>query len=929
MATQLKQRKKIITEDSKTSDSFHNFTAKLGLQTENLSAAATYNVGSLISRNHVILENMYRTSWIVGQAVDTVAEDMTKEGIEMFSKMSPDNIQKLQSMITELAIWRSLCSTVKWARLYGGAIAVMLIDKADYSTPLDVSKVGKNSFKGLAVFDRWQIQPSLGELVTELCPEMGMPKYYDIIPGIETMPNQRIHYSRLVRLDGIEMPYYQKKYDNLWGMSVVERFYDRLLAFDSATTGAAQLLYKAYLRVIQVKGLRTALAMGGKTEQAVIKQFEYIRLMQSIEGITLLDSEDQFSAHNYSFSGVSDVLIQFGQQISGSLNIPLVRLFGQSPSGFSTGDADLRNYYDSIHKDQESKLRTPMYKILDVMSMSKFGQPLPEDFEFNFISLWQPSDLEKSQIATSDMQTINTAFQSGIIIKKIAMKELAQQSHATGRFTNITDEDIEAAKEEPPEHQGLGLGKGEEEKPVEPKPDHKLDLESLKQELANIGKPKADSEENSQSLSELENEVNNIGIESPLETELDELQDDDKSMSDLEDELAKLSPDTLSQIEKEVLAVKAGSKTIYDLQQELSTIGLSNVLLKKMSTDQESVNKRGNSFVDAVKKFFGVKDESLRAPKGGIALKGKEFVGGQFIPSEGGYQEEYKKIKSGELKEKKEKIDARLTEISENKKVNKEKLKELSVKLKSPDLGMNQQFPIKEKPMTFVIKEKKPEDKENVNKIMKMLQIKEEDIKDITNVMTNFESATVSVNSWDDVNLHIENKYKVKVGGESKTAEFNFSLYPEKKECHIDMVDLPKAEQGKNTGKAFLQKVEETMKRKGIHNLSLCADLSVGGYAWARMGFDFKDKADFETAKNSITKLLKQKNIKMSNEEQKKFDELKTAKDISEFVVKGAEFTGKEWKLSLHKDIPKDMKMHIGKAVLLGEVNFYDAVKGV
>ncbi len=622
MAT-INKRKKIITEDSQTSDGFHNFTAKLGLNTENLTATSSYNVGNLISRNHVLLENMYRTSWIVGQAIDTVAEDMTKEGIEMFSKMSPDNIQKLQSMMTELAIWKSLCSTIKWARLYGGAIAVMLIDKADYSTPLDVTRVNKGSFKGLVVFDRWQLNPSFSELITELCPEMGMPKYYEIISGIETMPSQKIHYSRLIRLDGIEMPYYQKKYDNLWGMSVIERLYDRLLAFDSATTGAAQLMYKAYLRVIQVKGLRTALAMGGKTEQAVIKQFQYIRLMQSIEGITLLDSEDQFSAHNYSFSGVSDVLIQFGQQISGSLNIPLVRLFGQSPSGFSTGDSDLRSYYDNIHKDQENKLRTPVYKILDVMSMSKFGQPLPEDFEFNFITLWQPSDLEKSQIAASDMQTVNTAFQSGMINKKIAMKELAQQSHATGRFTNITGEDIEAAKEEPPEHQGLGLEGKEKEQPVEAKPNHKLDFEALKQELANIGKPKEDSPENNASLSELENDVNSIGIESPsleeLETELGELQEKgDVSIEDLENELKSLNPDTLSQIEKEVLAVKAGSKTIYDLQQELSTIGLSNMLLSVLEdelaklnpkkTEDVVINKRGNAFVSAVKNFFSDKE---------------------------------------------------------------------------------------------------------------------------------------------------------------------------------------------------------------------------------------------------------------------------------------------------------------------------------
>ena len=36
-------------------------------------------------------------------------------------------------------------------------------------------------------------------------------------------------------------------------------------------------------------------------------------------------------------------------------------------------------------------------------------------------------------------------------------------------------------------------------------------------------------------------------------------------------------------------------------------------------------------------------DEHLRAPKGGVIVKGKEFRGGEFIPSEGGYAAEYKK----------------------------------------------------------------------------------------------------------------------------------------------------------------------------------------------------------------------------------------------------------------------------------------------
>ena len=99
--------------DNQTIDGFNNFTAKLGLQTDNLSSKGQYTLGNLISRNHVQLEAIYRSSWIAGQVVDTVAEDMTKEGISMYSEMSPDHVKTLQSKITELAVWKSICSNIK------------------------------------------------------------------------------------------------------------------------------------------------------------------------------------------------------------------------------------------------------------------------------------------------------------------------------------------------------------------------------------------------------------------------------------------------------------------------------------------------------------------------------------------------------------------------------------------------------------------------------------------------------------------------------------------------------------------------------------------------------------------------------------------------------------------------------------------------
>lgn len=433
-----------------TMDSFQNLAARLGWGAGSQHDQSSYGF-NFISRNRMQLEAMYRTSWVVGQAVDVVAEDMTREGIDLKGDIDPDDIERMAKELERLRIWDHLCDTIKWGRLYGGAVAVMLIDGQRASTPLNMDSINKGQFKGLLVLDRWQLQPDLQDLVTELGPDLGMPKYYDVIIGAKGLAGQRIHYSRVVRIDGVDLPFWQSQAENLWGQSVIERLFDRLTAFDSTTTGAAQLVYKAHLRTYKVPGLRKIIATGGPAFNALIKQMEQIRLWQSNEGMTVMDGEDTYEAHQYNFSGLSDILLQFGQQLSGALGIPLVRLFGQSPAGLnSTGESDLTTYYDNIKQQQERRLRSPLTKLYGVLSRSVLGKPLPDNFSLDFTSLWQMSDKEKAEIASSITSTVIEAHDAGMIDRKTALKELRQSSEATGIWSNITDEDIDQAADDPP-----------------------------------------------------------------------------------------------------------------------------------------------------------------------------------------------------------------------------------------------------------------------------------------------------------------------------------------------------------------------------------------------------------------------------------------------------------------------------------------------
>lgn len=441
--------------DNRTTDGFDNFVSKLGLNNANTLSAGTYEF-NLITRNRILLEAAYRGSWIVGAIVDSVAEDMTRAGITISTVKGEKNIKKLKNTMSRLRIGQTLCFLEKMSRLYGGAIGVVQIKGQKLDTPINIETIAKDQFQGVVVYDRWQLNPVLTGLI-DSGPEMGLPKFYDIVsdprstqPDFPTATGQlRVHHSRIIRRAGIDLPYWQAITEMMWGESYLERLWDRLISFDDATMSAANLINRAALRTVSVDRLREIVAAGGEALNGLVAQFDMMRSMQDNEGVTLLDKEDVFTQTTYTFAGLSDMMLQFYQQLSGAAQIPLIRLLGQSPAGLNGGgEEDVRMYYDSINAKQESGLRNGWDMLLKVMWRSDFGEDAPDDLEFSFVPLWQLDAIEKANNGKTIAETVIGVFEAGLTKKSSALKDLRQTSAETGLFSNITDQDVADAEEE-------------------------------------------------------------------------------------------------------------------------------------------------------------------------------------------------------------------------------------------------------------------------------------------------------------------------------------------------------------------------------------------------------------------------------------------------------------------------------------------------
>lgn len=447
---------------SRALDAFSNVLARLGAGTPNLLEGTEYSLQRM-SRDFNTLNALYRESWIVRRIIDVIPADMLKNWITITSGLDPDVEKRLSLTLRRTQLIDKIKHGMQWGRLYGGALGVMLVKHQGYdlSQPLQLDWIMPGDFAGLLIFDRWNgVNPS-SELIEDISdPDYGFPKYYTV-----TDPagggSVKIHHSRVVRFTGNTLPFWEEIAEMQWGASVVESIFDELRKRDNVSWNIAQLTFMANIRVLKMQDLGQLLAATDNESQAeLLRTLEAQNMLLNNMGMQVMDAADGLETHQYTFGGLADCYQQFIMDISGAAEIPVTRLFGRSPSGLNaTGESDLQNYYDMIAEKQESYLRPILNKVLPPFIISTLGS-LPDDFDFEFDPVAEPSDKERADLAKCGTDNVVAAYNAGLISQRTALKELKQQSERTGVWTNITDEDIERASDsvEPPGEMGGMFG---------------------------------------------------------------------------------------------------------------------------------------------------------------------------------------------------------------------------------------------------------------------------------------------------------------------------------------------------------------------------------------------------------------------------------------------------------------------------------------
>lgn len=434
-------------------DTYSNIAANLGIGADNLSEQGRYLL-TRFSWDYRTLNALYRNNWIAKVIIDKPANEMLKNWFEIQSQITPDQIDSIQDTWRKTKSRAKLLSALKWARLYGGSVLIPLIEgQDDLSEPLDYESIMPDSYKGCYVVDRWSGVNPESKLVDDISsPEFGNPEYYDVVDGTNKVVS-KIHCSRVIKLIGRELPYWETLADTYWGASELEHIFEELRKRDDTSANIAFLIFLANVRVYKSSNLGQMMTIGDQeAASGVYKTLQSINRLMTNTGMLVMDGEDDFDMKQYSFSGINEIYESFMLDIAGAAEIPVDKLFGRSPAGFNSGEATLQSYYDNIQEKQETQLRYAVEKLNNIITVSTLGK-LPDDMEIVFNPIVKPSANDKADLAQKMAQPILDAFDRGLIGKEIVLKELKAQSPMVGLWTNITDEMINKAHEEADQEQ--------------------------------------------------------------------------------------------------------------------------------------------------------------------------------------------------------------------------------------------------------------------------------------------------------------------------------------------------------------------------------------------------------------------------------------------------------------------------------------------
>ena len=377
----------------------------------------------------------YRNSWIARKIVDIPALDSLRKGRDWQAEQK--DITRIEQEEKRLGLWQKLLECKVKARLWGGAAVVIGSPNDDYSEPFDFEKVTKGGLPYLTVMMRNQL--TADQLSDDVTSEWySKPQTY----SVSGQGNQfvQIHPSRLVIQIGSPHPdpWNAVGLSYGWGDSVLQHVYDAIMNTDSTASNIASLVFEANVDSFGIPDLMEKLSTA-EYEERLLNRLTLAATGKSISKSLIHDTDETYGRNQINFSSLPEVMQSFLLMVSGAADIPLTRFLGQTPSGLSsTGEGDMKNYYDRIQSMQELEIAPAMWRMDEALIRSALGTR-PDEIFYNWTPLEQLNEKDMAEIGLKTAQSAEILTRTGLFDVEELRKAVSNQLIENGYYPGLGD----------------------------------------------------------------------------------------------------------------------------------------------------------------------------------------------------------------------------------------------------------------------------------------------------------------------------------------------------------------------------------------------------------------------------------------------------------------------------------------------------------
>ena len=388
---------------------------------------------------------------LIRAGIEMRGDEMTRKWGELSRKgdndeETDDQQKKLDDLAEEMEKWkvRELFRSASCLCGYmGGCLLFIDTGEDTLANPLilDSMTFAPDTFKGFRLIEPYLVTPGGYNSVNPMRDDYFKPSLW-YVQGIP------VHSSRLIYFAENKLTSLLKPAYNFFGLPLAQKVIDAVAHYTENREAAGRLLQKYAVTILKTNMEEV---LSGGFDEALKNRIQYFVQNRSNDGCAAIDKEmEDLVIQTTSLSGVTDIVRQSMEYVAAMFNEPVVKMWGLSPNGFSSGEMELQNHYDNIKATQEKMFGEPIRRVLRVLQHNLYGE-IDDSIIFNFLPLSEDDERKIAETNKIQAETDGVLISNGVITEDEARERLIGDANSGYNTLKEREDDlppIEPFKEE-------------------------------------------------------------------------------------------------------------------------------------------------------------------------------------------------------------------------------------------------------------------------------------------------------------------------------------------------------------------------------------------------------------------------------------------------------------------------------------------------